>query len=128
MVALDLNVPYEPTAIYLHDADIVEYVRADVLTYSRRVDAFLTLIYDFEDRQKLIGFRLKGFKHIYLTDFKDKFERFGDFLALVSVLEALVEKFGESFFSEIERKEAYAKAREIAAEDGVTLRDLPHAA
>ena len=58
----DLRAEYKPKAIYLEDADTVEYVKMDVACVYRRIDGFLTLALDLKSRE-LIGFRFKGFKN-----------------------------------------------------------------
>lgn len=126
--AFDMNAVYNPTAIYLEDADSIEYVREDSLSVYRRIDPTLTLIYDLENRDKLIGFRLKGFKNIYLNYLKDVVDNFSDFIALVSVIEKAITIAGDNFFEENDRKQAYAEARKIALEDGVALKVAPTAA
>lgn len=127
MTAADMISEYKPIALYYHDADSVEYVRADVPSVSRRIDAFLTLILDMEDRNKVIGFRLKGFRNFYSKHFQLINETLNDeFLALVSVIEKRVTEIANNHFDKAEaapRLEAYKRAREIAASDSVILRD-----
>jgi hypothetical protein len=52
----DLLTEYVPAAVYLDEADSVEYVRRDVACVYRRVDGILTLVLDMKTR-KLNGFR-----------------------------------------------------------------------
>jgi hypothetical protein len=60
---------YSPAAIYYEEADIVEYIRADVPALHRRIDEFLTLVLDLDTREP-IGFALKGFRNYYLKHIK----------------------------------------------------------
>lgn len=121
--ATNLSTPYKAKAIFYESSDIVEYVRSDVSTVSRRIDGFLTLAFDMHDKSRLVGFKLKGFKNFYLKYMKDQ-QQFDDFLAVVSVLETAIGRAGNSLFDKAERDEAYRKARQIATEDGVRV-DLP---
>lgn len=120
--ARNLSTPYKPVAAYYEDADSVEYVRRDAPAVYQRVDAFLTLIFDMKNRDELIGFRLKGFKNFYLNHLSHL-----DFVALVSPLEQALTVAADSAFDFHDRREAYDRARLIAIEDRVTLRDLPKA-
>lgn len=112
-------------AVYLADADCVEYVSEDTTTVFRRVDPFLTLIYD-ETNAIVIGFKLKGFKRI-LESIRAKFnlDEHG-FVELVQVFEAVCSQLGDEIFSEPDRKNAYAAAAKLARD--VKLYDLPLAA
>jgi hypothetical protein len=68
--------------------------------------------------------RLKGFRHFYPQELKPLHSMLGgDFLVAVSVLEKAMSVVGDNLFDE--QKAAYKKAREIAREDHVELRDLP---
>jgi hypothetical protein len=118
--ATNLSTPYTAKAVFYEASDIVEYVRADVATVSRRVDSFLTLAYDMKHTDQLVGFKLKGFKNFYLKRLKDK-QQFDDFVAVVSVLEKAIGSVGDSLFGQQDRQEAYRKAREIAASDDVRV-------
>ena len=69
----DLRTPYVPAALYLEDADSVEYVRRDVACVYHRVDGFLTLALDMKTRE-LNGFRLKGFKNFFLKHLQPKYQ------------------------------------------------------
>lgn len=119
--AANLSTPYRPAAIYYEQADSVEYVRADKPCVYRRIDGFLTLIYDMDRREELLGFRLKGFKNFYLSHLA----QMGDFVSLVGALERALTDAGNAAFEGHDRREAYYLAREIALEDKVALRDLP---
>lgn len=81
------------------------------------------MVLDMQSREA-IGFRLKGFRHFYLQELKPLHAMLGgDFLVAVSVLERAMSVVGDNLFDE--QKAAYKKAREIAREDHVELRDLP---
>ena len=123
--ATNLSAPYKPAAIYYEQADSVEYVRSDKPCVYRRIDEFLTLVYDMDQRSEVLGFRLKGFKNFYLCHLTQG----GDFISLVGALERALTEAGNSAFEARERREAYNQSKEIALEDKVALRDLPrHAA
>lgn len=127
---MDLTTAYKPVAIYYEAADTVEYLRGDVPCVYRRIDGFLTLALDMQKRE-LVGFRLKGFKNLYLTHLKQTLDKLDvDFIALVSVIERVIEMIGNEIFDEPERKEAYRQAREVARAEGVEIskRELPLAA
>lgn len=112
-------------AIYLSDADCVEYVSEDTTTVFRRVDTFLTLIYD-ETNAIPVGFKLKGFK-VILDSIRDEFKLDEQgFVELVTVLETVCSRLGDEIFSDPKRKKAYAAASKLARE--VKLYDLPVAA
>ncbi len=122
---MDLNSEYKPCAIYFEDADMVEYVRADVPCVYRRVDEFLTLAYDIFSRDTLVGFQLKGFKHFYLSQLKPSQDALhADFLPMVTAVEKAIGVIGDKIF-DAEKRSAYSSALKMASEDGVTLYDLP---
>jgi hypothetical protein len=79
--------------------------------------------------QEPIGFKLKGFKNLYLHHFKDDAQ--GDdrdrFLALVKVIEKTIQLLGTKMFEE-QRRRAYDQAYQIAKEDNPALHELPDAA
>ncbi len=119
----DLRAEYKPTAVYLHDADAIEYVRRDVACVYRRVDGFLTLALDMKSRE-LIGFRFKGFRNFFLNYLKPKYDLLdGDFISSVSVLEEALQVICDETFGSQEqkqdRKNAYRAARRMAHDDRV---------
>lgn len=124
--AYNLSTEYAPVAIYFAGSDTLEYVRIDAPSVYRRIDDFLTLIFDMKSREQLIGFQLKGFKSFYLQD-AGHTQLGDDFLSLVGLLERAMTRFGAGVFEAAE-KEAYARARRLALEDKVELRDLPQVA
>lgn len=121
--ARNLTTPYKPMAVYYEDADTIEYVRVDGAAVYSRVDPALTLIYDFRDREKLIGFQVKGFRHFFLKD-EVRAVVGDDFLSLVGVLERIVTAIGGPMIDGYRRR-AYEQARQIALEDRVALHDVP---
>ena len=109
-----------PVAVYLDDADCVEYVREDTTTIYRRVDQLLTLIYD-ETNEILIGFKLKGFKRI-LHDIRDRLSLDEDgFVTLVSVLESVCTDIGDELIHDPKRQSAYAAASKLAKDVRIDL-------
>jgi hypothetical protein len=124
---LSLTAPYEPKAIYFHDADYVEYLREDVPCVYRRIDERLTIAFRADTRTP-IGFRIKGFRNFYLKTFKPLHDRLGEacFISLVQILEKLVEQMGHQVFDDdSERAAAYRTVVEMARKDRVELHELP---
>lgn len=120
-LAPDLRSPYQPLAMYLDDADSVEYVRRDVACVYRRVDGFLTLVLDLKTKE-LTGFRLKGFRNFFLKHLKPRYQLLDDdFISLVSVIEEAVQVMGDALVSDPERKEAYRQARKMAFEGSAKI-------
>jgi hypothetical protein len=124
----DLNTAYGAVALYLEDADSVEYVRSDVACVYRRIDGFLTLAFDLETRQ-LQGFRLKGFKNFFLKYLKPRYELLdADFIPLISVIEEAVQVIGDKAVRNDATRDAYKQARWMALQDKVAMEPLPLAA
>ncbi len=125
----DLSTMYQPKAVFYDAADTVEYVRRDVPCVYRRIDGFLTLALEMGTRE-LVGFRLKGFKNVFLNHVKPRLKLLDtDFIVLVSVIEHVVEAVGDELFDE-EKRDAYRRAYELAWQDKVAVRkrELPLAA
>jgi hypothetical protein len=119
---------YAPKAIYYEQSDSLEYVRADEPALYRRVDEYLTLILHLESR-KLIGFKLKGFRHLYLTHLQPKYHfNRTDYLKLINILEDAMSIRGDAIFAEAERRMAYSEALEIASQDDVVVEQFPRRA
>jgi len=117
--------PYLPKAIYYEASDSLEYVRRDYPAVYRRVDEYLTLVLDLENRQ-LLGFKLKGFRHLYLTELKPKYRlQEGQFLSLIKILESAMSLKGNAIFELSERRLAYKEALELASEDDVIVSEFP---
>jgi len=125
---LDLLTPYRPVALYLDDADSVEYMRRDVAVVYRRIDGFLTLALDLKSRE-LVGFRLKGFRNFFLKHLKPRYQLLDDdFIPMVSVIEEAVQVVGDELVSHPERKAAYRDVKKMAHEDKVKMEPMPIAA
>lgn len=117
--------PYEPKAIYYESSDSLEYVRRDEPAVYRRVDEYLTLILDLHTRA-LLGFKLKGFRHLYLSHLVPKYhltER--QFIPLIAVLEDAMSASVNGIFAEAERQSAYRDALQIAQQDNVRVEQFP---
>jgi hypothetical protein len=114
---------YAPTAVYFLDSDCVEYVTEDAFCIYERIDDFLTLVLD-ETKYNAIGFKLKGFKHVFETYLKPTRSELSDqeFVDLVPAIETAFKKLGDRMFSveAEERVRAYKAARKIAT--GVRVR------
>lgn len=112
---------YRPTAIYYSSADSLEYVRNDEPALYRRIDEHLTLILHLATRD-MLGFKLKGFRHLYLTCLQPKYAlKEQQFLALIDILEDAMRIQGNAIFEKGEREAAYKQAKEMAATDNVQL-------
>ena len=99
----------------------MEYVREDSFVIYDRVDDFLTLIYD-ETKIIPVGFKLKGFKHVFNAHLKSLFElNDKQFLLLVNAIEAICTEIGDDLFANDERARAYKAALKLAANDNVKL-------
>lgn len=119
-----LGMPYKPIAVYLEDADSVEYVRRDIPCIYHRVDGILTLALDLKTRQ-LNGFRLKGFKNFFLTRLKPTYNLLDDhFIPLVTVIEQALQIVGDKVTSDPDVRDAYRQARRMAHEDSVSIEPL----
>ena len=124
----DLHSVYQPVALYLDDADSVEYMRRDVACVYRRVDCFLTLALDLKTRE-LTGFRLKGFRNFFLNHLKPRYKLLDhDFISLVSVIEEAVQVMGDKLVADPERQDAYWQARKMAHEGNATIEPIGAAA
>lgn len=122
------QVGYRPKAIYYEHSDSLEYVRRDEPAVYRRVDEHLTLILDLHSRQ-ILGFKLKGFRHLYLTHLKPKYHLTSrHFLSLINVLEDTMSLRGNAIFAEAERQNAYREALELASQDDVKVEEFPRRA
>lgn len=114
---------YKRSAIYYDMSDAVEYLRSDDTCIYRRIDAHLTLALDMDTRE-VIGFRIKGFKNLYLRELKPFCDKLGiEFLDLAQAFQNIVGAAGDKMVDEA--REAYATAYAIAANDNVVLRELP---
>ncbi len=120
---------FNPAAAYYPDMDFVEYLTIDALTVSRRVDEHLTILLD-KRMERVVGFRLKGFRHLFLERLQPKFKLADQyFVLLASALESVVELIGEELFDRADdRSKAYQSAHELASQTNAKVYDLPLAA
>ena len=119
---ISLHTPYRPCAAYFLKSDCAEYVTEDCFAIYDRVDPFLTLIFD-ETKLRLIGFKLKGFKHIFERHLKPLY-RFNDmqFVQLATAIEAVITEIGDKMFEgDSVRVSKYKAALKLAANDNVRL-------
>lgn len=124
----DFRTAYKPVAIYYEDGDYVEYVRKDVTCVYRRIDEFLTLALDMDDRSLLIGFRLKGFRNFFVEHLKSTYSLpDSDFISLVLAIEKAATELGNNVIKGDAREAAYDAAAKIARDDNVDV-ELPKAA
>ena len=110
-------------AVYFPSMDYLDYVRSDGLHVSERIDRFLTLVWD-EAGDELVGFKLKGLKHFFLTQLKPALQLADDdFIAVRDLFVALATKFGDELFADDGDRVriAYRRAMKIAANDNVQL-------
>ena len=104
-----------PVATYFDDSDCVEYIREDTVAIYRRIDEFLTLVFD-ETRITPIGFKLKGFKWIYNEHLKpNQLVRGVEFVELVPALEYVCTQVGAAMFEGDDKlRHAYGAAIKLA--------------
>ena len=128
-IKYDLTTPYSPVALYFHEADLVEYVREDACCVFKRIDETLTLAMEMDTRLP-IGFRIKGFKNVYLKTLPAGQEGSEQFIEIVSVLEKITCSAGNKIFDHPDMRRAYKVASDIAKVDDVKLKveDLDDAA
>ena len=114
---------HEPAAVYFLDSDCVEYAKEDAFCVYDRVDSFLTLVFDSAG-ERLIGFKLKGFKNLFEKYIRPRLQRDIQFVELVSAIETVFTQAGDQLFSERSERveQAYKAAMELAANDNVRLR------
>lgn len=123
----NLSQNFVKAAVYNEEMDFLEYVSKDDVTVSDRIDGFLTVMWDY-DQKEIVGFRLKGFRCIFndiikpLSKLKDE-----DFDPLVEALEKIFTKIGGELFSnrlnEEYRVKAYKSALHLIKSDRVVLPD-----
>jgi len=111
---------YQRRAVYFLDSDCVEYVREDTFVIYERVDDFLTLLFD-ETKLNVVGFKLKGFKHVYDAHVKPLLKQNPDFVELVGIIESRCTDVGNALFPDDYRNRAYKAASMIAKKDDVKL-------
>lgn len=119
--AYDLTSDYKPVALYFREADLVEYVREDACCVYKRIDEILTLALEMDTRLP-IGFRLKGFRNLFLKatadDKSGRTER--TFVGLIEVIERAACAAGNEVFEQGKRI-GYQCAADIARSDDVKL-------
>lgn len=118
---------YTPNAAYFSDADCVEYVNEDTVCVYKRIDEFLTLIYD-ETKMRLIGFKLKGFRYFFERMKGHLQLNNADFIWISALIEEICRDLGEELATSKERRQAYQAVRKIAEKEQVKLLDFPLAA
>ena len=108
------NGDFETCAFYLGSMDYLEFITVNATTVDRRIDEFLTLIYD-ADLNEVVGFKIKGLKHHFNEQLKNILEQeaSSDFVLLVLILETVMETIGPDLCDGI-NKSAYENARKIA--------------
>ncbi len=112
---------FAPTAMFFDDSDCVEYLREDTFCIYERVDEFLTLIYD-ETKINVIGFKLKGFKHIFQTQLQELFKLNDErFIGLADIIEEICKEIGDQLFEDDARTRAYQAVRNIASTDNAKI-------
>lgn len=111
---------FKPVARYFPEMDFLIYLKKDCSYRAKRVDAFLTVLYDPYE-EKLVGVKLKGFKFLFerfravsKLDLKDS-----HFVELTRVLEiAMVGGLGESMMDSYRHQrsqELWEEARNFVA-------------
>jgi hypothetical protein len=107
---------FQPHARYHHGLDMVVYVTEDCSYTSEPVDAFLTLFWH-PSQERLVGVKLKGFRHAFVQ-VRDRLGwEEGDWLPLVSVLELRMEQgLGEEIMRRAELRAKYDLARKCVAQ------------
>jgi hypothetical protein len=117
--------PYSPKAVYYEASDSLEYVRRDDPAVYRRIDEYLTLVLDLRSRS-LLGFKLKGFRYLYLTRLAPKYHlNDHHFLSLMTILEDAMSVGANGIFEEAERQIAYRDALKLAEQDDVRVDQFP---
>lgn len=110
-----------PVATYFEDSDCVEFIKEDTVAIHRRIDPILTLIFD-DTRQRLIGFKIKGFKYIYNEVLKPISALHDvEFVDLVPAIEHVFTKIGKDMIVDDDRKRAYQAAYRLAREENVRV-------
>ena len=110
---------YAPVAVYFSDSDCVEYVKEDAVCVYDRIDGFLTLITD-ENQRNVIGFKLKGFSKV-VGDMLGENGTEEQFLGLIKVIESVCKTLGDDLFKDDDKLTAYATAKKIAVDDNIFL-------
>lgn len=111
-------------ALYDPLMDFVEYVNTGELVIAKRVDEFLTLLYDGQ-QSNVVGFRIKGIRYLfneYLKAVHDLAD--DDFLPLVFFIEAALRRSGDAILRDVNRHKAYRIAFRMANRANAGVNDL----
>jgi len=122
-----LHEPFAANAAYFVDSDCVEYVNEDTISVYKRIDGFLTLIYD-ETQIRVIGFKLKGFRYFFEKMKAHLGLNNNSFIKVAALIEEICRDIGDELLTDDARQRAYQAARKIAEKEAVELYDLPQAA
>lgn len=116
---VSLTETFQAKATYNAPMDCVEYVNSDEFALAIRVDGFLTLYKD-KTRQRVIGFKCKGFRYIF-EQIREHHPEIAEchFIPMIQIIEAALSYAGDELFEG--KREAYEQAREIANRENVTI-------
>ena len=86
----------------------------DTVTVDRRIDKFLTLIFDSK-LEEVVGFKIKGLRHYFNEQIQTIVEEQpeGQFIELIRVLETVIGSIGSQLCEEINQTE-YKRAEDLA--------------
>lgn len=110
---------FEAKATYNAPMDCVEYVNSDEFALAVRIDGFLTLYKD-KSRQRVIGFKCKGFRYIF-ERVREQHPEIAEchFIPMIRIIEAALSYAGDELFEG--KRAAYEQAREIADRENVQI-------
>lgn len=117
---------FDKKASYYRKMDFLEYVSADTTVIAERVDGFLTVLLDADDRH-LVGFRLKGFGYVFKTHIQPAMKlKPQHFDPIIYALTRFFTDVGNSLTADHskkpeQREEAYKQVVELAQRDQVAL-------
>lgn len=119
-----INIPsgeYKACAFYAPSMDFIEFMMVDDIAVERRIDEYLTLIYDLE-RINVIGFKLKGLKHFYDEVLLPQISNLDedDFLPLMKIFNEMVAQRGLEICKNI-NEEAYDKVKRMMNENNIQM-------
>lgn len=121
----ELSAEFKAGAFYYDCADFVEYIAEDDITVAERIDEYLTLLWD-SSRLDVIGFRIKGFKHLFNTHLKPLYDLSDrDFLPMITVVQAVIQRIGEELTSQDNRKRAYKKVIKLTKDSNIQICSFP---
>ncbi|HBX36562.1 MAG TPA: hypothetical protein DEG76_04395 [Pseudohongiella sp.] len=125
---------FEKRASYYSRMDFLEYVCDDTTVVAERIDGFLTVLLDADDRH-LVGFRLKGFGYAFKTFIQPAMKLESQhFDPIIFALTRLFTDVGNALTGDDatqpqKREEAYKQVVALAQRDQVSLpADFPLAA